>query len=189
MQVGDAVLYKPDAGTSHSAVVVAVLGNDKYLIQNEWPRRVDPRRLDAGSRPYPREPYEAPLRHLIGLGPRTWKVTPRFFHVTSSVNRGSIQANGLDWTLMGAAPGIAGSRAPEREGCFLCRDDYEAEWFVRLNNTGGPVDVWAVDGLEEEALIESPEGHFYVPHIIHRKHLTLVLQDLEPHQRRPDSGD
>ena len=35
----------------------------------------------------------------------------RLFHVSSALNRESILAHGLDWTRMGAAPGIAGSPA------------------------------------------------------------------------------
>lgn len=42
---------------------------------------------------------------------------------------------------MGAAPGIAGSRTPEQQGCFLAPDEETAEWFVQMSNTGGPVDV------------------------------------------------
>ena len=49
------------------------------------------------------------------------------FHVTSALNRDSILAHGLDWTRMGAAPGIAGSLTPEEEGVFLCRDEFEAD--------------------------------------------------------------
>jgi hypothetical protein len=179
-EVGDYVIYNPDYGTHHRARVIKVLGNQRYLIQNEWPRSVDPRRIDAGSRPYPREPYEAPLHHLLPSGgPRQWEATPRYFHVTSSLNRSSIQANGLDWRLMAAAPGIAGSRAPEQEGCFLCLDDHEADWFVSMNNTGGPVDVWAVDGISDD-LVQSPEGHYYIPRVVARQHLSLVLRDIEP---------
>jgi len=37
-------------------------------------------------------------------------------HVTSTLNRPSIQANGLDVRLMGPALGIAGSQDPEIEG-------------------------------------------------------------------------
>jgi hypothetical protein len=83
----------------------------------------------------------------------------RLFHVTSSLNRESIQAHGLDWRRMGAARGIAGSSAPEQAGCFLCLNEFEMEWFVKtINTTGGPVDVWAVDGVDEKDLVESPEG-------------------------------
>ena len=34
------------------------------------------------------------------------------YHVTSVLNRESIAQHGLDWRRMGAARGIAGSRAP-----------------------------------------------------------------------------
>jgi hypothetical protein len=68
---------------------------------------------------------------------------PRLFHVTSARNRESILAHGLDWTYMGAAPGIAGSSAPEEQGVFLCLNEFDVDFFVRMNNTGGPVDVWA----------------------------------------------
>jgi hypothetical protein len=65
-QVGDLVLYRPDERTSHPAVVLEVVDDGTYLIQNEWPRQVDPQRIEAGSRPYLREAYEAPLHHLAG---------------------------------------------------------------------------------------------------------------------------
>jgi hypothetical protein len=83
----------------------------------------------------------------------------RFFHVSSSLNRASIRTPGLDRRFMTAAPGIAGSPRPEQEGCFLCHDEVEVGWFVGMNDTGGPVDGWAVDGIDAEALLESPEGH------------------------------
>lgn len=34
---------------------------------------------------------------------------------------------------------------------FVCVDEGDADWFVFINNTGGPVDVWAVEG--------SPQHH------------------------------
>jgi hypothetical protein len=83
---------------------------------------------------------------------------------------------------MGDAPGIAGSLHPEQEGCFICLDEGEAEWFLRMNNTGGPVDVWAVDGVDEEELIESSESHAYLAAPIPRKRLSLVRSDVEPKQ-------
>jgi hypothetical protein len=105
------------------------------------------------------------------------------FHVTSSANRDSIARNGLDWRHMGFARGIAGSLAPEQAGCFLCRDDSEAEWFVRMNNTGGDVDVWAVDGIIEASLLESPEGFAYLPAVIPPGQLTLVRPNIPPERR------
>jgi hypothetical protein len=71
---------------------------------------------------------------------------PRLFHVTSSSNRESIMTHALDWTRMGAARGIAGSGRPGEDGVFLSRSEFDVGYFVEMNNTGGPVDVWAVDG-------------------------------------------
>jgi hypothetical protein len=106
------------------------------------------------------------------------------FHVTSSRNRESILANGLDWRMMGASPGIAGSRTPEQDGCFMCQTESEADWFVRMNNTGGPVDVWAVDGVDDRDLVESPEGYLYLPMTVPPDRLTLVRRDVPPQEDR-----
>jgi hypothetical protein len=102
-----------------------------------------------------------------------------FFHVTSSSNRESIDRHGLDWTLMSAARGIAGSNSPEQEGCFLCQDESEADWFACMGSSFGPVDVWAVEGVNESDLIESPEHYFYVTFPIPRGRLKLVRQDVQ----------
>jgi hypothetical protein len=102
------------------------------------------------------------------------------FHVSSSRNRESILAHGLDWQRMAGVRGIAGSQEPEQEGCFLCLNEHEVEWFVRINNTGGPVDVWAVEAVDEQELLESPEGHFYVPRAIPPGRLTLLRADIPP---------
>ena len=105
------------------------------------------------------------------------------FHVSSRVNRGSISSHGLDWTRMADAPGIAGSETPEQEGCFLCRGEPELEFIVGLNNTGGPVDVWAVDGIDEADLVRSPEGYLYLPRRIPSRSLTLLRRDIPPPAR------
>lgn len=102
---------------------------------------------------------------------------PRLYHVSSVRNRESIKRFGLDWTRMGAAPGIAGSRRPEVEGVFLCVEQLDADWFVRLNNTGGPVDIWAVEGVELNELRTSPEGFSYFPGNIGVHELQLIEQD------------
>ena len=81
---------------------------------------------------------------------------------------------------MKAARGIAGSIAPEQQGCFLCRGESDTAWFVEMNNTGGPVDVWAVAGVDEESLLESPEGYSYTPDPIPPERLTLIRRDIEP---------
>jgi hypothetical protein len=102
----------------------------------------------------------------------------RLYHVTSTRNRESIVRFGLDWRRMSSARGIAGSHAPEQEGCFLCLDEDEVEWFIQMNNTGGPVDVWAVHGVEDEALVESPEGHYYVARPLPPEVCELVRRDV-----------
>ena len=96
------------------------------------------------------------------------------FHVTSAMNRESILVHGLDWTRMGAAPGIAGSPVPEEDGVFLCRDEFEAGFFVRMNNTGGPVDVWAVAGIDEQKLATTGSGFRYSPARIPRGQIFLA---------------
>jgi len=100
------------------------------------------------------------------------------FHVTSVLNRESILEHGLDWTRMALASGIAGSRRPEVEGVFLCCGEWEVDWFIKLNNTGGPVDVWAVEGVDEAELIETPNGHSYLPMKIASTQLALVRKDV-----------
>jgi hypothetical protein len=105
---------------------------------------------------------------------------PAMYHVTSVANRESIEMHGLDWRRMGVAPGIAGSPCPERDGCFLAPDVWTAEYFVQMNNTGGPVDVWAVEGIDESDLVTSPEGYEYLPVDIPREKLQLVRKDIPP---------
>lgn len=100
------------------------------------------------------------------------------FHVSSVRNRGSIRSHGLDVSKMGAARGIAGSRRPEAEGIFLCQDESTADWFVRINNTGGPVDLWQVDGVEADQLLDNGSGFFYLPGRIPVDRITLVQQDI-----------
>ena len=105
---------------------------------------------------------------------------PLAFHVTSSLNRDSIRQYGLDVSRMGAARGIAGSLRPEQDGCFLALGDVERDWFVRMNNTGGPVDVWAVDDVDPGHLVQSPEGHHYFPGVIPPERLQLMRTDVSP---------
>jgi hypothetical protein len=104
---------------------------------------------------------------------------PRMFHVSSVRNRASIQRHGLDWSRMGDAPGIAGSPQPEAAGVFLAPDEFQARFFVRINNTGGPVDLWSVDDVPVDDLIGNGTGFGYVPYRIDRQRLSLLARDLE----------
>jgi hypothetical protein len=105
----------------------------------------------------------------------------RLYHVTSNRNRGSISEHGLDWSRKSAARGIAGSSRPEKEGTFLCALRSGApgsiDSFIYMNNTGGPVDVWAVDGIDERMLVVTGEGYGYFPGRIPPEALTLLEQD------------
>ncbi|MDQ6522353.1 hypothetical protein RB608_02015 [Nocardioides sp. LHD-245] len=101
------------------------------------------------------------------------------FHLSSRLNRASISTHGLDWSRMGAAPGIAGSDGPEVEGCFLC-DEGEVDWFIRINNTGGPVDLWQVDGVADDDLVEFDTGYSYLPERIPPRQVRLVRTDIPP---------
>jgi hypothetical protein len=113
----------------------------------------------------------------------------RLFHVSSTLNRESIRSHGLDWTRMGVAPGIAGSDRPEVDGCFLALDDDEAEYFARrINNTGGPVDVWLVLGIDPRSLRASRHGYRYYPQPIQPSMLSLFRSDVEADETWTRSG-
>jgi hypothetical protein len=89
---------------------------------------------------------------------------------------------------MGAVPGIAGSRTPEQAGCFFCLDEFEVEWFVNtINNTGDSVDVWVVEGVAENELVEAMGGYFYLPRTVEPEYLTLWRSDCPP-PRSPDEA-
>ena len=74
---------------------------------------------------------------------------------------------------MGAARGIAGSTVPEADGVFLCQE-YMVQFFVAINNTGGPVDVWAVSGIDEEQMLDNGSGFFYFPGRISAGQVALI---------------
>lgn len=100
------------------------------------------------------------------------------FHVTSVRNRRSIQTHGLDWTHMSDVPGIAGSRRPEVDGVFLVEDPEMAQFFVQINSTGGPVDIWAVDDVDPADLVDAGSGFSYLPARVERHRLTLLDRDI-----------
>jgi hypothetical protein len=116
-------------------------------------------------------PFRSPVANLPAVP---------HFHVSSASNRESISRHGLDWRHMGRACGIAGSPVPEVDGCFLASDEFEADFCVRINNTGWPVDVWLVDGVEDGDLVGSPEGFLYLPQTIPPSQLRLVRQGIPP---------
>lgn len=109
------------------------------------------------------------------------------YHVSSAANRASIAAHGLDWTRMGAAPGIAGSAEPEVAGVFL-GDEEEVGIFLYMNNTGGPVDVWEVTGIAADDLVDNGSGFSYFPARIPAAQITLVSWPQAAPAVVPDGG-
>lgn len=94
------------------------------------------------------------------------------FHVTASENRDSIQAHGLDWRIMGANSGIAGSEVAEEEGIFLCRNLSEAFSFANFGVIAA-VDVWQLPA-SEVTLEEHNDGWLITRRPVAPEHLTLV---------------
>ena len=106
-----------------------------------------------------------------------------WFHVTSVRNRDLIRRYGLDVSRMGVAPGIAGSLVPEQDGVFLAPDPETTDYFVEMNNTGGPVDVWEVRGIDPAELVTSQEGYEFLPSVVPRERLRLLREDIPPIDR------
>jgi hypothetical protein len=105
------------------------------------------------------------------------------YHTTFAANRQSIQRNGLDWWRMNGQ-GIAGSRAPEWPGIFLCATLEDARFFVMIGARRNPVDIWSVqlDGQWLEGARDSDGGGgdnwMICPTPIPPKNLRLLEQDL-----------
>jgi hypothetical protein len=96
-------------------------------------------------------------------------------HVTAAVNRDSIRRHGLDWTKMGAVTGVAGSTAPELPAIFLCEDDFDAAFFIRMARQ--PTDVWEVrvDGFWVE---NGPDGWWIIDQPVGPDRLRLARKDV-----------
>jgi hypothetical protein len=80
-----------------------------------------------------------------------------WFHTTFAENRASIRAHGLDWRRF-VGSGIAGSRAPETDGVFLCSEMESAEFFAQMGRRRGrEVEIWAV-ALAGQWMISDPSA-------------------------------
>ena len=101
----------------------------------------------------------------------------RLFHVTSVLNRESIDSHGLDWNRMGLAPGIGGNRTPLVEGCFLAQDEEEADFFLGFD-ANERVDVWLIKGIHWAQLVKPPEGFWYYPDKIPRSMMSLYRRSV-----------
>jgi hypothetical protein len=60
------------------------------------------------------------------------------------------------------------------DGVFLCRDWAEVEFVCQSDGVRGPVDIWAVEGVEVSELIEAPDGFVYSPNPISSERLRLA---------------
>jgi hypothetical protein len=98
-----------------------------------------------------------------------------YYHVTSSANRHSIAAHGLDWRRMGGSPGLAGSSRHEVEGVFVARDLGEVDFFVAIGETSHPegLDVWEVAAPKGTAT-ETRDGFLYLTAAVPAERLALV---------------
>ncbi len=111
------------------------------------------------------------------------------WHVSSSVNRASIERYGLDWRRMGATGGVASGGAgipgfvprPEAAGVFLCETLDDVEMFVSFGQHP-IVDVWEVHaaGLD---LADSPDGWLLVGAPIPLSRLRLAQRDRSSERR------
>ena len=50
------------------------------------------------------------------------------------------------------------------------------DFFLQINNTGGPVDVWQVEGFDADQLVDNGNGFFCLPGRISADRITLVQQ-------------
>ncbi len=96
------------------------------------------------------------------------------YHVSASVNRGSILAHGLDPRLMGGERGIAGSERRELDGVFVCHDREEADYFVEMGLRHlEAVDVWEID--DPGSVLQSNSGNYeYLPVAVPPERVRLV---------------
>jgi hypothetical protein len=122
--------------------------------------------------------------------PAEWPHDDGCWHVTSAVNRASIDEHGLDWGRMGATGGVAaGESAPgryryvaEMPGVFLCGTWDDVEFFLAFGSHP-LVDVWEVK-IEGLVLEDGPDGWLLCRAAIPRSCIGLVRTDVPAPERR-----
>lgn len=106
------------------------------------------------------------------------------WHVSSVLNRESIQTHGLDWTRIGATGGVARGTVPspgagfepEMPVVFLCDSWGAVEFFVTFGQHR-LVDVWEAD-TDGLALEDGPDGWLISRSPIPAARLRLVRRDV-----------
>src|ERR1039457_3039886 len=76
------------------------------------------------------------------------------FHVTSTLNRETILAHGLDWTRMGR-PGVSPEPGARGSGRVLVPGRIRGRLLRADEQHRRPVDAWSVTGIDEQHLITS----------------------------------
>jgi hypothetical protein len=74
----------------------------------------------------------------------------------------------------GRCSGYRRKHHPEADGIFLSTEDWDVDYFVRMNNTGGPVDVWQIDGVDADQMLDNGNGYPYLPGRIPADRITWV---------------
>ena len=74
---------------------------------------------------------------------------------------------------------LAGNIEAEADGVFLCETEL-VEFFIRINSTGGPVDLWEVRDVDPQALVDNGTGFRYLPGIVATDRIALVREDIAP---------
>src|SRR5450759_365081 len=95
------------------------------------------------------------------------------FHVTSTLNRETILAHGLDWTRMGR-PGVSPEPGARGSGRVLVPGRIRGRLLRADEQHRRPVDVWSVTGIDEQHLISTGSGFRYFPARIPRSQVTLA---------------
>jgi hypothetical protein len=66
----------------------------------------------------------------------------------------------------------------------LSTEDWDVDYFVRMNNPAAPVDVWQLEGFDADQMSDNGNGYVYLPGRISAGPITLVQRDLaggDPH--------
>ncbi len=104
----------------------------------------------------------------------------QLFHLSSVLNRASIERFGLDGRRMTLAFGLAGASRSEIAGVYVFEDIEDARWFAGQAVARHPagLDLWEItpasDLGEEAQLVLGSHGYRYVPGVVEPARVKLV---------------